>query len=111
VPLSSADEAALDEIRVSGAEGQASRVASRAIPHIGAARVTMARRTGLSSGSVSAGCDSSYARGVLVLDARTGVALGAASSAAASVVAAPGRELTVLCSDGVRTSAARAVAP
>jgi hypothetical protein len=62
-------------------------------------------------GMLSVTCANGAARGILVLDAVTGTVLGSASQSAMRLVVAPGRELSIVCSDGVRTVRSRLGAP
>jgi hypothetical protein len=62
-------------------------------------------------GMLSVTCASSAARGILALDAVTGTVLGSASQSAMRLMVAPRKEISILCSDGVRTGRTRLVAP
>lgn len=74
-----------------------------------ALRETSAERA--ADGTLSVMCASDAARGILALDAATGAVLGSASRRSMRLVVAPRRELSIVCSDGVRTERIRLVAP
>ncbi|HEV8235225.1 MAG TPA: hypothetical protein VGP84_11545, partial [Gemmatimonadaceae bacterium] len=64
-----------------------------------------------SAGALSVLCGDVNARGVLVLDGATGSALGSAPAASVRAVVGAARPLTVLCSDGVRTTRSNVTVP
>jgi hypothetical protein len=110
VPVSPDVEAQLAEIRVTGPAGSAtmSRPAA-ASSSASELRPTAVRRLGMPASTISCGDTSS--RGILVLDEATGEVRGAGSSGAMAALVEPGRRLSVLCSDGLRTRRAAIVAP
>jgi hypothetical protein len=78
-------------------------------PTIAALRETSVARA--ADGVLSLTCAGGAARGILALDAATGAVLGSASRGSMRLVVAPRRELSIVCSDGVRTERSRLVAP
>lgn len=63
-----------------------------------------------SDGSLTAQCDEGGSRGIAVLG-QNGAVLGSAAKASMRFVAPLGASLSIICSDGVRTSRTAAVAP
>ena len=78
-------------------------------PTLAALRETTVERT--AGGALSLTCASGAARGILALDAATGAVLGSAPRRSMRLVVAPGRALSIVCSDGVRTERSPLTAP
>jgi hypothetical protein len=76
---------------------------------IAALRETRMERA--AGGMLSVTCANGAARGILVLDAVTGTVLGSASQTSMRLMVAPRKEVSIVCSDGVRTERTRLVAP
>ncbi|HEY4219580.1 MAG TPA: Ig-like domain-containing protein [Gemmatimonadaceae bacterium] len=116
VPVSADVESQVDRVRVVGPEGEADAPRAVASQRFGAsvngsagaartasvpARVSVARVAG--GQLVSASCVDAGARGVIAIDASTGTVVGVSDDASVRVMMASGRQLTMLCSDGVLT--------
>jgi hypothetical protein len=63
------------------------------------------------AGMLTATCPDGSARGILVVDGRSGSVLGSATAATMRFVAQPGTPLVITCSDGVRSQRANSTAP
>jgi hypothetical protein len=63
------------------------------------------------AGMLAAACTDGSARGILVVDARSGSVLGSAAAATMRFVSQPGTPLAITCTDGVRSVRANSVAP
>ncbi|HEX9582677.1 MAG TPA: Ig-like domain-containing protein [Gemmatimonadales bacterium] len=110
IPVTAEMEAALATISVVGPAGTAQIDA--APPGAAAAAAPAARPVQRAAGGlVSVSCASPAARAALLLDARTGAVLGAATGATARGIPSAGTPLTLVCSDGLRTTRAPVVAP
>ena len=117
VPVPDALEAQLDRVHVVGPEGDADAPRSSPSDRFGAsiagiggnARTAVVRAVG--SPMVSASCTDAGAQGVLAIDASTGTVVGTRAGATVHVMMTSGRQLTVLCSDGVRTRRATVTMP
>ena len=108
IPVSSALEESLAEVRVVGPAGSATL--SRSVSSLGAAglRPTAVRRIGAAP---TISCGDSASRGILIIDAATGEVRGVASAGSMAADIDPGRQLSVLCSDGLRTRRGSISAP
>lgn len=102
-------EESLNEIRLYGPAGETRLTRPAPLMHSEESGPAVASRT--HNGMVSVSCRETTSRGVLILDAGSGAVLGSAAAATAHATARPGTLLTVLCSDGVRTSHSSTVAP
>jgi hypothetical protein len=124
VPMSADLEASLDRVHLVGPEGDVDVLRAPAAERFGAAimseaggvrgaevqaRATAARVVG--SPMVSATCNDAGVQGVLAIDATTGSVVGMSAGTTMSAMVANGRQLTVLCSDGVRTRRRTVVVP
>jgi hypothetical protein len=109
VPVTGAIEDGLSEIRVVGLAGTARL--TRSAPTLAASelRPSAVRRIGSSAATIS--CGDASSRGVLILDEATGAVRGAASSGSIAATVEAGQQLSVLCSDGLRTRHASVKAP
>ena len=110
VPVSADVENLLAEVRVTGPAGSAKL--SRTVAVSGATselRPSAVRRIGMPASTIT--CGDASSRGILVLDELTGEVRGAGSSGSMAALVEPGRRLSVLCSDGLRTRQASVVAP
>ena len=109
VPITPDVEESIAALRLTGPEGEVRMARNVAAPRaLSAGRATAIRAR---DGGVDVACNDAMSRGVLVLDAETGSALGSASAASLHAAASAGRPLTVLCSDGVRTTRSSVAAP
>jgi hypothetical protein len=109
IPITPDVEESLDAVRLAGPSGETRMRRAAGAPRVlSSGRATAARTR---DGTLSVSCDDASARGVLVLDGATGSALGSAPAASVRAVAGVGRPLTVLCSDGVRTTRSTVAAP
>jgi hypothetical protein len=112
VPLSSDVEEALAEVRVQGPAGTATLKRSAAATlsrALGSPRVSVTRRS--SDQTLTVSCPGGSPRGILVLDDATGAVLGTAVSESMHAIARPGARLSVLCSDGIRTTRSSTIVP
>jgi hypothetical protein len=110
VPVSESVEDQLAEVRVVGPAGSAKLARAAGTPsRLAGLRPVAVRRIGDESPTISCGDDVS--RGILILDDATGEVRGAGSSGTMAASVEPGRRLSVLCSDGLRTRKAIVVAP
>jgi hypothetical protein len=109
VPITSDVEESIAALRLTGPEGEVRMARNVAAPQaLSSGRATAVRAR---DGGVDVACNDAMSRGVLILDAETGSALGSASAASLRATAGAGRTLTVLCSDGVRTTRSNVAAP
>jgi hypothetical protein len=109
IPITPDVEESLDALRLVGPPGETRM--TRAVPAtrvLSGGRATAVRG---SAGALSVLCGDVNARGVLVLDGATGSALGSAPAASVRAVVGAARPLTVLCSDGVRTTRSNVTVP
>jgi hypothetical protein len=106
IPVTDAIEGRLADVRVSGPAGTASLARSAPTRVSGDLRPTASHHTGGTATTISCG-DAS--RGILLLDAATGAVRGSSSSASIAADVEGGRQLSVLCSDGIRTRRASLV--
>lgn len=114
IPVTGGLEASLAEVVVRGPSGASSLVRSPATPRLGpggAASGVSAMLQRSTSRGASLACVDPGTRAILVLDAFTGAMLATARASSASVAAARGTPLSVLCSDGVRTTRQTITAP
>jgi hypothetical protein len=112
VPIGADVEAGLAEVRVAGPAGTAKLMRSApagAAAATNALRPVATRRIGSPSATIS--CGDPASRGMLILDAATGEVRGAASAGSMAAVVDGGRQLSVLCSDGIRTRRATIATP
>ena len=109
IPIAADVEAALSTIEVRGPAGSARIDRAIAPAALRAAAAIEPQPAG--AGLVSVACADANARGILVRDATSGALLGTASAASMRVVAAAGTTLTIVCSDGIRSSSYRVIAP
>jgi hypothetical protein len=123
VPMTSELETSLDRVHVVGPEGDADVPRSAPSERFGAsvtgrrgangvelpARASVMRTAG--SPVVAATCGDAGVQGALAIDASTGSVVGLSAGATLRAMVAAGRQLTVLCSDGVRTRRATVVVP
>ena len=114
IPASSQVEESLAEVIVRGPSGMASLTRSSAVPRLpsgaapGGISAMIQRSIG---GGASLACVDPSARAILVLDAATGEMLTTARAPITGVAAPSGTRLTVLCTDGVRTTRQIITAP
>jgi hypothetical protein len=109
IPIASDVEESLDVIRLVGPPGEVRMTRSVAAPRaLSSGRATAARAR---DGASDVACNDATARGVLVLDGQTGSAVGTADAASLRAAVGSARPLTVLCSDGVRTTRSAIVTP
>jgi hypothetical protein len=109
IPVAPDVEESLDALRLVGPPGETRM--TRAVPApraLSNGRATVVRG---GAGALNVSCGDTNARGVLVLDGATGSALGSAPAASVRAVVGAARPLTVLCSDGVRTSRSNVTTP
>ena len=114
IPASTQIEESLAEVVVRGPAGTTSLARSSTAPRLapGAAPSgvsAMIQRS--ASGGASLACLDPGARAILVLDAITGEMLTTARAPGAGITARSGRRLTILCTDGVRTTRQTITAP
>jgi hypothetical protein len=107
IPMSAENEALLATIEVRGPAGTARLDRGIAPAALRAPGALTPQRT---NGMVAVACADANARGVIVRDA-TGVMLGMATGSTARVSASAGSRLSVVCSDGVRSSTRSVIAP
>lgn len=115
VPATGDIESLLDTISVSTPAGQVrltrAAAAPSAAPLAPGAPPMLARAVSQQGGSgPSVSCAGGATRGIVVLDA-TGAVAGVASAASASLATTPNGPMTVLCSDGLRTTRITGVRP
>ncbi len=110
VPSTPELEQALNEVQVRGPAGEA-RLIRPALAVSRTDRLGQVTATREHGGLLTLSCSDTAAHGVLVLNAATGTVLGSASARSLRAVAPARTRLTVLCSDGVRTSRFAAIAP
>jgi hypothetical protein len=96
-------------VRGPAGEQRLDRSPGSAGPTLAALRETSGERA--ADGTLSVTCASGAARGILALDAATGAVLGSAARRSIRLVVAPRRELSIVCSDGVRTERSLLLAP
>jgi len=109
IPVAPGIEGSLDAVRLVGPPGEVRMTRALPAPRaLSTGRATVAR---LRAGALDVSCGDASARGVLVLDASTGSALGSAPAASIRAAVGSARPLTVLCSDGLRTTRSSVVAP
>jgi hypothetical protein len=108
IPVTADVESSLATIEVRGPAGSA-RI-DRPIVLAGLRTATAAELQPSGDGAVSVACADAGARGILVRDENSGALLGTASGASARVVAVAGTALTIVCSDGIRSSTTRVIA-
>ena len=109
IPIASDVEESLDVLRLVGPPGEVRMTRAVSAPRAlstGRATATRAR-----DGTLDVACNDASARGVLVLDGQTGSAVGSADAASLRAAVGSARPLTVLCSDGVRTTRSAIVTP
>lgn len=109
VPVTPDIEASLDAVRLVGPPGETRM--TRAVAAPGALTIGRATAARGRDGTLNVTCGDQTARGVLILDGETGTALGSAPAASVRAGVGAGRPLTVLCSDGVRTTRSNVAAP
>lgn len=109
IPVTPDVEESLDALRLVGPPGETRM--TRAVPAPRAMSGGRATAVRGSAGALSVSCGDANARGVLVLDGATGSALGSAPAASVRAVVGTARPLTVLCSDGVRTTRSNMTVP
>jgi hypothetical protein len=109
IPAAPDVEESLDVVRLVGPPGQVQMTRALPAPRaLASGRATVARAP---AGALDVSCGDAAARGVLVLDASTGSALGSAPASSIRAAVGSSRPLTILCSDGVRTTRSNVVAP
>jgi len=109
IPIAPDVEESLEVIRLIGPEGETRMTRAVSAPRpLPSARATATR---IRDGVLNVSCGESTARGVLVLDGQSGSALGSAGAASIHAVVGAARPLTVLCSDGIRTTRSNIAAP
>jgi hypothetical protein len=109
IPLAPNIEESLDALRLVGPPGETRMTRAPSTPRVlSNGRATAARGR---DGALNVSCGDANARGVLVLDGATGSALGSAPAGSVRAVVGTARPLTVLCSDGVRTSSSNVTVP
>ncbi len=110
VPVSADIEARLATVVVRGRAGarRLDRAPPPAVNALALREPLLERRT---NGLVTASCSASSNRGILVLDAATGSVLGSAAQPSMQFAAPSAATVSIICSDGVRTTNVRAVVP
>jgi hypothetical protein len=108
IPVTADVEEALASIEVRGPAG-AARIGRRAAA--GARRTAGAPARERRGSVVNVTCDDPESSGVLVRNEDTGAVLGASRGSRASVVVRAGARLTVVCTDGVRSTRATVITP
>ena len=113
IPVTDQLQEAIAELTVRGAAGTAVLTRSPDAPRLGAGApngpsMTVRR---LASDGVSLACTDPGMRGILVLDAASGAVLGTASGTTLRATLLAGARVTVLCTDGIRTSRRSVTAP
>jgi hypothetical protein len=116
IPVSEPLQESLSELAIRGPGGTAALTRSPNAPapaagaRGGAMVPSMAVQRG-GPGAVNLACVDPGMRGIVVLDAATGGVLGTASGPALRLSVSAGTGLTVLCTDGIRTSRRSVTAP
>jgi hypothetical protein len=114
IPATDQIEGSLAELTVRGPAGAASLTRSPDAPGFvagGALASATATIQRVGAGGVSLACTDAGSRAILVLDAMSGAILATASGTTVRVSAPPRRQLTVLCTDGIRTARRNLTAP
>lgn len=110
IPMTADMEAALATVEVVGPAGTA-RI-NAAPPGAGPPATPGARPVQRAAGGVvSVSCASPAARAAILLDGRTGAVVGIATGATGRAIPSAGTPLTLVCSDGLRTTRAPVVLP
>jgi len=114
IPATPDLEAALAEVTVRGPMGTGSLGRSPGAAAIApgappiSARVASPQRL---AGGVTVSCADAATRGILVLDTNSGAVRAMSGGSAVRVAVAAGTQLSVLCTDGIRTARASVIAP
>ena len=113
IPMTDQLEETIAELTVRGGAGTAVLTRSPDAPRLGARApiapsMTVRRVAG---DGVSLACTDPGMRGILVLDAASGAILGTASGSTLRATVPAGARVTVLCSDGIRSSRRSVTAP
>lgn len=110
IPVTSAINDSLVTIEVTGA-GAGAQLRSQPSLSLRAPGDSVATAVSNGAGAVTVACADAGARGILVLDRASGAMLGTASAASMRVTALSGQGVSVVCSDGVRSTRSEVVSP